>query len=199
MARSRPFGLLLPPLFLFPVSYFIHLTSPQLLLLLLRFLLSDSLLLACLLLFLLHSLAMLQTAYKQPSPTIHTSSPLLSLPYEVLLDVIANLAKESPLYPSALLNLAATCHHFFHIIQSNSIWQHAFSALFDTAAIYRRRLHYDYNWKAMLKRRCRALRHCATGVQACTTTGKVAWLDTVDWQCLWDMITEHGKVLKFQC
>ncbi|KAH8552054.1 hypothetical protein BGW37DRAFT_424480 [Umbelopsis sp. PMI_123] len=134
----------------------------------------------------------------QPSPLlIHATSPLLSLPYEVLLDIIVSVAtSSSTLFPTDLMNLAASCQHLNYIIhhdQRNSIWQSAFSALFDTAAIYRRRLHSGYNWRATLKRRCQALRHCASGVQACTTTGKVAWLDTVDWECLWDMITEHDE------
>ncbi|KAI9282957.1 hypothetical protein BC943DRAFT_327996 [Umbelopsis sp. AD052] len=140
---------------------------------------------------------MLQPSYMQPLLPIHNASPLLSLPYEVLLEIILSVAtSSSTIFPTDLLNLAASCQQLNYIIhhdKRNSIWQHAFSALFDTAAIYRRRLHIDYNCKAMLKRRCRALRHCASGVQACTTTGRVAWLDTVDWECLWDMITEHDE------
>ncbi|KAG2182097.1 hypothetical protein INT43_007024 [Umbelopsis isabellina] len=137
---------------------------------------------------------MLQAQLTQPP--IHTSSPLLSLPYEVLLDILQTVATAtSSLCPEDLLNLSGTCRHLYSIIQTqSSIWKLAFSTKYDTGAIYRRQLHTDYNWQANVKRRYRALSHCAYGVQACTSTGKVAWLNHVDWQCLWDMISEHDDM-----
>jgi hypothetical protein len=143
------------------------------------------------------SFPMLHTQHTQPP--IHTSSPLLSLPYEVLLDIIQTVATATPsLCPHDLLNLSATCSHLHSIIQTqSSIWKFAFSTKYDTGAIHRRRLHTYYHWQANMKRRYRALRHCALGVQACTATGKVAWLNHVDWQSLWDMISEHGIVAFF--
>jgi hypothetical protein len=119
---------------------------------------------------------------------------LLSLPKELLLEIISSVAVESELFPISLIELSTCCKYLYHLVHKDpwrqqTLWPRAFHHRFDTKAIYRRRLNYNLNWQNLYKRRCEALYQCRTFAY---NTSKLHLLHTIDWEVIWDMITEHG-------
>jgi hypothetical protein len=122
---------------------------------------------------------------------------LLSLPKELLLEIITSVALDPyQLFPTSLLELSQCCKYLYHLVHKDpwrqqTLWPRAFHHRFDTAAIYRRRLHHNLNWQAVLARRCKALYQCRSFA---ATPSQVEKLNSIDWEVIWDMITEHGTV-----
>ena len=122
-------------------------------------------------------------------------SKLLSLPKELLLEIITNVTFEKTLYPTSLLELSSCCKYLHHLVHKDpcrlqTIWSQAFHSRFDTRAIYRRRLHSFIHWQKVLERRCRALNHCRLFA---LNSIDMKLLNLIDWEVIWDMLTEHGK------
>ncbi|KAI8088778.1 uncharacterized protein BX664DRAFT_296123 [Halteromyces radiatus] len=134
----------------------------------------------------------------QHSPTFNdTHSLLLSLPKELLFQIITNVAN-SPcvdnLYPQSLIELSKCCHYLHHLIhydpwRFNTLWPNAFHERFDTRAIYRRRLD-GWDWQKVMKLRCKALYACKAFASQPTDCHL---LDAIRWEIIWDMITEHDE------
>ncbi|KAI7897649.1 uncharacterized protein BX663DRAFT_546990 [Cokeromyces recurvatus] len=132
------------------------------------------------------------------------SSLLLSLPKELLLEIIIHVASYQ-LLPTSLLELSQCCKHLYHLIHKDpwrqkKLWPCAFHYRFDTHAIYRRRLHYNYNWYTALQKRCKALQLCKLFA---SNTKRIDLLNSINWEVIWDMITEHDQyniphLLKYQ-
>lgn len=127
----------------------------------------------------------------------HNQTPFLSLPKELLLKIISNVALYDA-YPSSLIQLSITCRHLYYLIHKDpwrqaTLWPKAFSARFDTSAIYRRLLYRQLDWQSALERRCRALKTCHQVAAAAATQQPREQLSKIDWEIIWDMITEHGK------
>lgn len=130
----------------------------------------------------------------------HNQTPLLALPKELLLKIISNVALYDA-YPSSLIQLSITCRHLYYLIHKDpwrqaTLWPRAFSARFDTSAIYRRQLYRQLDWQSALERRCRALETCRQVAATAATQQPrdlVEQLSKIDWEIIWDMITEHGK------
>jgi hypothetical protein len=129
-----------------------------------------------------------------------TKCSLLSLPKELLLEIISSVAIETTnpfqIFPISLIELSKCCKYLYFLIHKDSwrlqfLWPRAFHYRFDTTAIYRRRLHYNLNWQLLYERRCKALYQCRTFA---SNTNQLHLLDTIDWEVIWDMITEHGKL-----
>ncbi|KAI8968588.1 hypothetical protein BDF20DRAFT_827626 [Mycotypha africana] len=129
-----------------------------------------------------------------------TSSQLLALPKELLLEIVSYVALQSShsfdLFPTSLLELSQCCKYLHYLVHKDpwrqqALWPRAFHSRFDTGAIYRRRLHYKMNWQATLKRRCRALSQCRSFVSNRTT--QIAALKAIDWEAIWDILTEHDQ------
>ncbi|CAO3613207.1 unnamed protein product [Cunninghamella blakesleeana] len=126
----------------------------------------------------------------------HTDSILLSLPKELILEIISHVAI-SPckhLYPQSLIELSKTCHYLYHLIhidpwQLKTLWPKAFHYRFDTRAIYRRQLH-RWDWQKVMKLRCKALYACKHFALQPTNSNL---LDAIQWEIVWDMITEHDE------
>ncbi|KAI7877680.1 hypothetical protein K492DRAFT_231529 [Lichtheimia hyalospora FSU 10163] len=131
----------------------------------------------------------------------HNQTPLLALPKELLLKIISNVALYDA-YPSSLIQLSITCRHLYYLIHKDpwrqaTLWPRAFSARFDTSAIYRRQLYRQLDWQAALERRCRALETCRqVAAKAATQQPQdlVDQLSNIDWEIIWDMITEHDEL-----
>lgn len=127
----------------------------------------------------------------------HTSSRLLSLPKELLLEIITSVALESTnafqLFPTSLIELSQCCKYLYHLVHHDPyrLWPKAFHHRFDTTAIYRRRLNHKLNWQNVLKRRCKVLYQCRAFAM---NSNQVQRLNFIDWEAIWDMITEHGKL-----
>lgn len=125
-----------------------------------------------------------------------SSCKLLSLPKELLLEIITYVALESTqIIPTSLLDLSLCCKYLYHLVHKDpwrlqTLWPQAFHSRFDTSAIYRRRLHLYINWQSILKRRCKALYKCQTFAQ---NTNNIKLLETIDWEVIWDMLTEHDQ------
>jgi hypothetical protein len=141
------------------------------------------------------------TGHKKRCKLDHSScsSRLLSLPKELLLEIITSVALESTnpfqLFPTSLIELSQCCKYLYHLVHYDpwrleTLWPVAFHHRFDTKAIYRRRLNQKLNWQAVLKRRCRALYQCRSFAM---NTNQHYRLNLIDWEAIWDMITEHGK------
>jgi hypothetical protein len=130
------------------------------------------------------------------------SCMLLSLPKELLLEIITSVAVDPhQLFPTSLLELSQCCKYLYHLVHKDpwrqrTLWPRAFHHRFDTGAIYRRRLHHNLNWQSVLERRCKALYQCRSFA---STPSKVEKLELIDWEVIWDMITEHGNSLKPNC
>lgn len=127
------------------------------------------------------------------------SARFLSLPKELLLEIITSVALESTnpfqLFPTSLIELSRCNRYLYHLIHKDSwryqtLWPVAFHHRFDTGAIYRRRLSNNLNWQAVLQRRCKALYQCRAFALKPNETDR---LNSIDWEVIWDMITEHGK------
>ncbi|KAI9273180.1 hypothetical protein EDC94DRAFT_580157 [Helicostylum pulchrum] len=127
------------------------------------------------------------------------SSRLLSLPKELLLEIITSVALDSTnpfqLFPTALIELSQCCKYLYFLVHKDpwrlqTLWPVAFHHRFDTTAIYRRRLHLNLNWQAVLERRCKALYQCRSFAFNPTQIEK---LKSIDWEVIWDMITEHDE------
>lgn len=132
----------------------------------------------------------------------HNSTRLLSLPKELLLEIITSVALESAnpyqLFPTSLIELSQCNKYLYYLIHKDSwrlqtLWRVAFHYRFDTSAIYRRRLNNNLNWQVVLQRRCKALYQCRSFAQNLNDIEK---LKKIDWEVIWDMITEHGTILK---
>lgn len=128
------------------------------------------------------------------------STRLLSLPKELLLEIITSVALESTnpfqIFPTSLIELSQCCKYLYHLVHEDhwrlqTLWPVAFHHRFDTAAIYRRRLNTNLNWQAVLERRCKALYQCRSFA---SKPNEIERLNTIDWEVIWDMITEHGKI-----
>lgn len=129
------------------------------------------------------------------------STRLLSLPKELLLEIITSVALESTnplqIFPTSLIELSQCCKYLYHLVHKDrwrlqTLWPVAFHHMFDTAAIYRRRLNINLNWQAILERRCKALYQCRSFA---AKPNEIERLNSIDWEVIWDMITEHGKLL----
>ncbi|KAI9345100.1 hypothetical protein BD770DRAFT_414099 [Pilaira anomala] len=127
------------------------------------------------------------------------SSRLLSLPKELLLEIITSVALDSTnpfqLFPTSLIELSQCCKYLYYLIHKHpwrlqTLWPVAFHHRFDTAAIYRRRLNHNLNWQAVLERRCKALYQCRSFASNPT---QIDQLKSIDWEVIWDMITEHDE------
>ncbi|KAI7891724.1 uncharacterized protein EV154DRAFT_562991 [Mucor mucedo] len=127
------------------------------------------------------------------------STRLLSLPKELLLEIITSVALESTnplqIFPTSLIELSQCCKYLYHLVHKDrwrlqTLWPVAFHHTFDTAAIYRRRLNTDLNWQAVLERRCKALYQCRSFA---ANPNEIERLNTIDWEVIWDMITEHDQ------
>ncbi|KAI8056501.1 uncharacterized protein B0P05DRAFT_600058 [Gilbertella persicaria] len=124
---------------------------------------------------------------------------LLSLPKELLLEIITCVALESThhhqLFPTSLLELSQCCKYLYHLVhkdpwKSHTLWPRAFQHRFDTTAIYRRRLNHTLNWKAVLQKRSIALYQCRSFA---LQPKKIELLDKIDWEIIWDILTEHDQ------
>lgn len=120
---------------------------------------------------------------------------LLSLPKEILLEIITYVTFEKTLYPTSLLELSSCCKYLHHLVHKDpwrlqTIWPQVFHSRFDTKAIYRRRLHTCINWQSTFERRCKALYNCRSFA---LNKNDISLLDTIDWEVIWDMLTEHGN------
>ncbi|KAI8339841.1 hypothetical protein BD560DRAFT_456669 [Blakeslea trispora] len=121
---------------------------------------------------------------------------LLSLPKELLLEIITCVALESTsrhqLFPTSLLELSQCCKYLYHLVHKDpwkhTLWPHAFQHRFDTAAIYRRQLNHGLNWHIALQKRCKALYQCHSFA---LQPEKIELLDQIDWEVIWEMLTEH--------
>ncbi|KAI9313775.1 hypothetical protein BX666DRAFT_543850 [Dichotomocladium elegans] len=139
--------------------------------------------------------------------------PLLALPKELLLEIVTNTAvSPNETYPKTLIELSKTCRYLYFLIHQDprrlvSLWPRAFRARFDASAIYRRQLHRQLDWQAVLERRCRALetcRHTAAAASLAVVRPIASRqprdlrladrLDKIDWEVIWDMITEHDHL-----
>lgn len=156
----------------------------------------------------------------QPSPTTSkTSVHFLSLPKEILFEIIsyATTTDDSTvLYPPSLIQLSLTCRYLHHLIHKDpwrlkTLWPRAFRSRFDTAAIVRRHLHRYIHWQYALEERCRVLYNCRNiaahivAMQASNAQQQelqhlqqqqqnlAQALDSIDWQLIWTIITEHGE------
>lgn len=127
------------------------------------------------------------------------SARFLSLPKELLLEIITSVALESTnpfqLFPTSLIELSRCNKYLNHLIHKDSwrlqtLWPVAFHHRFDTGAIYRRRLNNNLNWQAVLQRRCKALYQCRAFALKPNETDR---LNSIDWEVIWDMITEHDE------
>ncbi|CAO3580122.1 unnamed protein product [Absidia cylindrospora] len=139
----------------------------------------------------------------QPSPPTtainsnNITSLLLTLPRELVLQIItnvANLPDNDNLYPQTLNELSKCCQTLHHLIHHNpwqftTLWPRAFHERFDTRAIYRRKLD-RWDWQKVMKLRCKALYACEAFASQPTS---VDLLDSVRWEIIWDMITEHDE------
>lgn len=120
---------------------------------------------------------------------------LARLPKEILLEIIYEVALDpSELYPTSLIELSHTCQHLYQLIHHDAwaatLWSRVFRVRFDSGALYRRRLHCDYNYKDALRRRCAALATCRRLSQ-----GRSQNVDAIDWEVIWAMISEHGMCI----
>ncbi|KAG1054813.1 hypothetical protein G6F43_003181 [Rhizopus delemar] len=121
---------------------------------------------------------------------------LLSLPKEILLEIITYVTFEKTLYPTSLLELSSCCKYLHHLVHKDpwrlqTIWPQVFHSRFDTRAIYRRRLHTCINWQSTFERRCKALYNCRSFA---LNKNDISLLDTIDWEVIWDMLTEHDQI-----
>ncbi|OAD00929.1 hypothetical protein MUCCIDRAFT_156679, partial [Mucor lusitanicus CBS 277.49] len=136
------------------------------------------------------------TSHLHWQSTTSTQSRLLSLPKEILLEIVSSVAIDSnALFPIALLELSQCCKYLYHLVHKDpwrqqTLWPRAFHHRFDTGAIYRRRLHQQMNWQYVLERRCRALNQCKTFA---VNPSRIELLDAIDWEVIWDVITEHDQ------
>ncbi|CEP09632.1 hypothetical protein [Parasitella parasitica] len=123
-------------------------------------------------------------------------SRLLSLPKEILLDIVSSVAIDSnSLFPIALLELSQCCKYLHHLVHKDpwrqqTLWPRAFHHRFDTSAIYRRKLNHKMNWQCILEKRCRALNQCR---KFAWNSDRIELLDSIDWEVIWDIITEHDQ------
>ncbi|KAI9299857.1 hypothetical protein BJ944DRAFT_244764 [Cunninghamella echinulata] len=137
-----------------------------------------------------------QQHYNSNNNSNKTISLLLSLPKELVLEIISHVAI-SPckhLYPQSLIELSKTCHYLYHLIHIDTwrlktLWPKAFHHRFDTQAIYRRQLHL-WDWQKVMKLRCKALYACKHFALQPTN---INLLDAIQWEIIWDMITEHDE------
>ena len=121
-----------------------------------------------------------------------------SFPKELLLEIISDVAMSQPseqLYPTSLIELSKCCRYLYHLIHHDpwrlfTLWPRTFHVRFDTGAIYRRSLHTHLDWQAVIERRCRTLYRCKS---LASNPAREELLDTMDWEVIWDMISEHGK------
>ncbi|KAI8069634.1 hypothetical protein BC940DRAFT_254660 [Gongronella butleri] len=134
----------------------------------------------------------------QHSPTIDERCRLLALPRELLLHIITFVALDfTPLdlYPHTVIEMSR-CNRYLHDVTNNepwrlnTLWPRAFRQRFDTSAIFRRQLH-QWNWQKVMKLRCKALYACRAF--AAEPTNQVL-LDKIQWEIIWDMITEHDEL-----
>ncbi|KAL0078841.1 hypothetical protein J3Q64DRAFT_1847755 [Phycomyces blakesleeanus] len=127
---------------------------------------------------------------EQASPT---ESRLLRLPKELILKIMSYVAVDSQTdYPSSLIELSKTSREIYYLIHHDpwrllTLWRCAFHVRFDTAALYRRRLDRYIDWKAVMNRRFKALYGCRAYAQTRQTSN----LQYLDWEVIWEMLTEH--------
>lgn len=137
-----------------------------------------------------------QLHWQSRPTTISNQSRLLSLPKEILLEIISSVAIDSiSLFPISLLELSQCCKYLYHLVHKDpwrqqTLWPRAFHHRFDTSAIYRRRLNQQMNWQFVLERRCRALNQCK---KFALNSNRIELLDAIDWEVIWDIITEHDQ------
>ncbi|KAI8333871.1 hypothetical protein BC941DRAFT_454675 [Chlamydoabsidia padenii] len=125
------------------------------------------------------------------------SSLLLSLPKELVFQIITNVANtpgDDHLYPLSLIELSKCNQALYHLIHHdpwrfNTLWPRAFHERFDTRAIYRRQLD-GWDWQKVMKLRCKALYACKAFAAQPTN---VSLLNAIRWEIIWDMITEHDE------
>ncbi|ORE06681.1 hypothetical protein BCV72DRAFT_335718 [Rhizopus microsporus var. microsporus] len=132
---------------------------------------------------------------------------ILSLPKELLLEIITNVAllESMDSYPTSLIELSLCCKYLYYLVHKDpwrlqTLWSRAFHYRFDTKAIYRRRLVHHIDWQRQLERRFRALYLCRSFALNPTHT---RLLEMMDWEIIWNMLIEHDHhniplLLKYQ-
>lgn len=122
---------------------------------------------------------------------------ILSLPKELLLEIITNVAllESMDSYPTSLIELSLCCKYLYYLVHKDpwrlqTLWSRAFHYRFDTKAIYRRRLVHHIDWQRQLERRFRALYLCRSFALNPTHT---RLLEMMDWEIIWNMLIEHGN------
>ncbi|RUP46807.1 hypothetical protein BC936DRAFT_146501 [Jimgerdemannia flammicorona] len=117
---------------------------------------------------------------------------LLALPKELLLLVAHHFTFPTPsetLIPTTLLLYSSTCRLIRELlIDDHSIWKKVFAARFDTAAIYRRCLDSELDWKLLCRLRCQQIMRCKLWEEHSS-------IAVVDFEILWEIISEHGAFL----
>ncbi|KAI8367601.1 uncharacterized protein BYT42DRAFT_586855 [Radiomyces spectabilis] len=129
-----------------------------------------------------------------------SSSLLLSLPKEILIEIISKVASiltdNGGIAPVSLIELSKTCRYLHSLIHTDNassptIWQRAFRVRFDTAAIRRRRIHRHFQWQLALQQRCTTLNVCR---MLSLDPSPTITENVISWSIVWDMITEHDEL-----
>jgi hypothetical protein len=137
------------------------------------------------------------TKVTMANTNVNNQSLLLSLPKELVLQIIVDVAivfNDDNLYPQSLIELSMCCHSLRYLIyhdpwRFHTLWPCAFQERFDTGAIYRRQLD-GWDWQKVMKLRCKALYACKAFA---AQPNNIDLLDNICWEIIWDMITEHGN------